>query len=76
MSMVISEGSRGGGDGQRQLFRTLTATNYTSWSIRVATIKVENRRDKSRSFRNRIPYLPARFRFYGINGNGTENGID
>ena len=41
MSLTVGEGSRGGGEGQRQLFPTLTATNYTSWSIRVGAIMEE-----------------------------------
>ena len=36
--------------------------------------KVENRWDKSRFVRNRIPYFPVHFHFSGINRNGTENG--
>jgi hypothetical protein len=42
MSLTVGgEVSRGGGDGHRQLFPTLTATNYTSWSIRVGAIMEE-----------------------------------
>jgi hypothetical protein len=41
MSLTVSEGSQGGGDGHCQLFPTLTATNYTSWSIRVSAIMEE-----------------------------------
>lgn len=43
MSLTGSgDGGRGGGDGgQHQLFPTLTATNYTSWSIRVEAIMEE-----------------------------------
>jgi hypothetical protein len=42
MSLTVADGGRGSGDGgHRQVFPTLTATNYTSWSIQVQAIKKE-----------------------------------
>ncbi|XP_021321777.1 uncharacterized protein LOC110437615 [Sorghum bicolor] len=42
MSLAVADGGRGSGDGgHRQVFPTLTATNYTSWSIRVQVIMEE-----------------------------------
>jgi hypothetical protein len=42
MSLTVADGSRGSGDGgHRQVFPTLTATNYISWSIRVQAIMEE-----------------------------------
>jgi len=42
MSLTVADGGRGSGDGgHRQVFPTLTTTNYTSWSIRVQAIMEE-----------------------------------
>jgi hypothetical protein len=42
MSLTVADGGRGSGDdGHRQVFPTLTATNYTSWSIQVQAIMEE-----------------------------------
>jgi hypothetical protein len=42
MSLTVADGSRGSGDGgHRQVFPTLTAMNYISWSIRVQAIMEE-----------------------------------
>ncbi|XP_066351663.1 uncharacterized protein [Miscanthus floridulus] len=42
MSLTVADGGWGSGDGgHRQVFPTLTATNYTSWSIRVQAIMEE-----------------------------------
>ena len=42
MSLTVADGGRGSGDGgHRQVFPTLTATNFTSWSIRVQAIMEE-----------------------------------
>ncbi|XP_066341258.1 uncharacterized protein [Miscanthus floridulus] len=42
MSLTVADGGRGSGDGgHRQVFPMLTATNYTSWSIRVQAIMEE-----------------------------------
>ncbi|CAD6251242.1 unnamed protein product [Miscanthus lutarioriparius] len=42
MSLTVADGGRGSGDGRhRQVFPTLTTTNYTSWSIRVQAIMEE-----------------------------------
>jgi hypothetical protein len=42
MALAVADGGRGSGDGgHRQVFPALTATNYTSWSIRVQEIMEE-----------------------------------